>query len=232
MNEFELIERHFARTLAAREDLTLGIGDDAALLAPPVGMLVASTQVTLTDATDHPARLANRLVERAMARMACRAATPRWATLALTLPAVDQDWLAGFADALAACLAAHAVALVGGDTTRGPCTATLAVHGSCEPPACEPPLPAAGDRLLLADVDATQALLLGRQLAGRIVMRACDADLAEAARMFAAGWRLQATLEQSLPVPASEAALLLALAADNEVAATTASALVPVGRLA
>src|SRR5690606_38631450 len=47
-------------------------------------------------------------------------ATPVGFTLALTLPAVDDGWLQGFSDGLAACAADHRINLIGGDTTRGP----------------------------------------------------------------------------------------------------------------
>jgi thiamine-monophosphate kinase len=56
-------------------------------------------------------------------------AAPAWATLALTLPAVDEDWLEGFAAGFAALANAHQVALVGGDTTRGPLTITVQALG-------------------------------------------------------------------------------------------------------
>jgi thiamine-monophosphate kinase len=57
-------------------------------------------------------------------------ATPAWALLALTLPAVDEDWLDGFAQGLGDLAKAHEVALVGGDTTRGPLTITVQVLGT------------------------------------------------------------------------------------------------------
>src|SRR5207244_13065546 len=47
-------------------------------------------------------------------------AAPRWATLAIALPAADGSWLGAFAQGLFALADRYGVDLVGGDTTRGP----------------------------------------------------------------------------------------------------------------
>jgi thiamine-monophosphate kinase len=56
-------------------------------------------------------------------------ATPLWATLALTLPSVRADWLGGFAAGFLDLADEHGVALVGGDTTRGPLTVSVQILG-------------------------------------------------------------------------------------------------------
>jgi len=59
-------------------------------------------------------------------------AKPAWALLALTLPRLDEameDWLEGFAHGFGALAKQHGVALVGGDTTRGPLTITVQLAG-------------------------------------------------------------------------------------------------------
>ncbi len=56
-------------------------------------------------------------------------AEPAWATLALTLPEVDEAWLEGFAAGFAALAGQHQVQLIGGDTTRGPLTVSVQIHG-------------------------------------------------------------------------------------------------------
>ena len=61
--------------------------------------------------------------------LAAMSATPAWASLALTLPTPDPAWTDGFLDGLCALAAQHRVALVGGDTTRGPLSVTLTLHG-------------------------------------------------------------------------------------------------------
>src|SRR2546423_9572312 len=56
-------------------------------------------------------------------------ARPAWALLALTLPDADEGWLAEFAAGFSALAHAHEVALVGGDTTRGPLCVTVQLLG-------------------------------------------------------------------------------------------------------
>ena len=64
--------------------------------------------------------------------LAAMGAKPAWALLALTLPRLDEameDWLEGFAHGFGALAKQHGVALVGGDTTRGPLTITVQLAG-------------------------------------------------------------------------------------------------------
>jgi thiamine-monophosphate kinase len=61
--------------------------------------------------------------------MAAMGAAPAWCTLALTLPAADEGWLAEFSRGLRELALRHRVALIGGDTTRGPLTLTLQILG-------------------------------------------------------------------------------------------------------
>jgi thiamine-monophosphate kinase len=61
--------------------------------------------------------------------IAAMGARPAWALLALTLPEAGEDWLAEFAAGLGGLAREHRVALVGGDTTRGPLCVTVQVLG-------------------------------------------------------------------------------------------------------
>ncbi len=94
-------------------------------------------------------------------------ARPAWALLALTLPEADDGWLAEFAAGLARLARAHNVALVGGDTTRGPLCVTLQLLG-CVPhgAALTRAGGRAGDELFVSgtpgDAGAGLALLEGR----------------------------------------------------------------------
>jgi len=60
---------------------------------------------------------------------AAMGATPAWATLALTMPSVDAPWLERFSAGFLDLADVHGVALVGGDTTRGPLTVSVQVLG-------------------------------------------------------------------------------------------------------
>lgn len=138
MTEFELIERHFTRRGALREDVLQGVGDDGALVAaPPDGSLVLSLD-TLVDGVHFPREFDARFVgHRALAvslsDLAAMGAEPAWALLALTIPAIDEHWLAGFSAGLDALARRFGVALVGGDTARGPLAVSLTLAGTVPP---------------------------------------------------------------------------------------------------
>ncbi len=133
MNEFELIERFFTRPPRSKS-VVLGVGDDAALLAPTPGceiavsvdMLVAGRHF-LADAD--PQRLGHKTLAVNLSDLAAMGATPRWALLAGALPDDDADWLAAFARGFFALADAHGVDVVGGDTTRGPLNLCVTILG-------------------------------------------------------------------------------------------------------
>ncbi len=132
--EFELIERHFTRRGAARNDLRLGVGDDAALALPPAGSDLVFALDTIVENSHFPAGLDARFVgHRVLAvnlsDLAAMGAEPAWALLGLTMPSVDEHWLTGFSAGLDALARRTGVALAGGDSTRGPLTATVALAG-------------------------------------------------------------------------------------------------------
>jgi thiamine-monophosphate kinase len=134
MAEFDLIEIIRARCSVARADVHLGIGDDAAILAPPPGHdLVVSTDTLIAGVHFPPLTTARDLGWKSLAvnlsDLAAMGATPAWALLALTLPEADRTFVDGFAEGFAELAAQHRVALVGGDTTSGPMSVTVVVHG-------------------------------------------------------------------------------------------------------
>jgi thiamine-monophosphate kinase len=134
VGEFALIDEIRRRCSTTRADVTLGIGDDAALLQPPAGSELAVSMDTLVAGVHFPLAttpfdIGWKTLAVNLSDLAAMGAEPAWATLALTLPGSDADWLAQFCDGFAALARTHDVALVGGDTTRGPLTITLTVHG-------------------------------------------------------------------------------------------------------
>jgi len=136
--EFRLIDRIRERTALTRGDVRLGIGDDAALLMVPAGQQLAVAIDTLVEGVHFPHGTPPRDIGwKALAvnlsDLAAMGATPAWALLALTLPQADAACVDGLAEGFAQLAQEHGVALVGGDTTRGPLTVTVAVHGFCAP---------------------------------------------------------------------------------------------------
>jgi thiamine-monophosphate kinase len=131
MGEFELIARYFTRP--ARRS-PLGVGDDCALLQPAPGMQLAVSTDLLVEgrhflATVDPRRLGHKALAVNLSDLAACGARPLAFTLSLSLPQVDEAWLAGFAAGLFALADAHDCELVGGDTTRGPLCINITVFG-------------------------------------------------------------------------------------------------------
>src|SRR5256714_4955871 len=134
LSESALIERYFRACGAQRPDVLAGIGDDAALLAvAPDAELVATTDTLVAGVhfphQSPPASIGHRSLAVNLSDLAAMGARPAWALLALTLPEADEDWLAQFAAGFGALARAHEVALVGGDTTRGPLCVTVQLLG-------------------------------------------------------------------------------------------------------
>ena len=134
LTEFALIDRYFRACGAARGDVRLGVGDDAALLSPVAGQELVAATDTLVAGVHYPepadpASLGHRALAVNLSDLAAMGARPAWALLALTLPRADPAWLAEFAAGLDGLARAHDVALVGGDTTRGPLCVTVTLLG-------------------------------------------------------------------------------------------------------
>lgn len=136
MGEFELIQRYFAAAPCAQggDGVVRGIGDDCALLAlPPAERLAVSTDTLVAGvhfpAVCDPFLLGQRALAVSASDLAAMGATPMAFTLALTLDQANADWLEAFAKGLQQMAAACTLALVGGDTTRGPLSMTLTVFG-------------------------------------------------------------------------------------------------------
>ena len=130
-SEFNLIQQYFSRPTP---DVVLGVGDDCALLQPSANMQLAVSTDSLVAgvhffADADPDLLGWKSLAVNLSDLAAMGATPRWCTLAISLPEIDEDWLARYADGLYRCADAHQIRLVGGDTTRGPLSLTLTVIG-------------------------------------------------------------------------------------------------------
>lgn len=131
MGEFDLIARYFTRPV---RHAALGVGDDCALLAPRPGMQLAISSDMLVEgrhffADVDPEALGHKALAVNLSDLAACGARPLAFTLALSLPRVDEAWLAGFSKGLLALADAHGCELVGGDTTQGPLNICITVFG-------------------------------------------------------------------------------------------------------
>ncbi|MFE0502162.1 thiamine-phosphate kinase [Lysobacter soli] len=136
-HEFDLIER-IRRRVHSRDDVVLGIGDDAALLKVPAGQLLVVAMDTLNAGVHFPddtaaADVGWKSLAVNLSDLAAMGADPAWCTLSLSLPDGDTRWVDGFLDGFLELAHAHDVALVGGDTTRGPLSISVTVHGFVAP---------------------------------------------------------------------------------------------------
>ena len=137
MGEFDLIERYFkapARAMRASDSVSLGIGDDCALLQPTAGMQLAISSDMLVEgrhffADVDPYKLGHKALAVNLSDLAACGAKPLAFTLALSLPKADEAWLAPFSRGLLALAAEHDCALIGGDTTQGPLNICITVFG-------------------------------------------------------------------------------------------------------
>jgi thiamine-monophosphate kinase len=134
VGEFELIARYFAGGFGERDDVALGVGDDAALVRIPAGSELVVAVDTLVAGVHfpqdlEPGHIGYRVLAVNLSDMAAMGAAPAWCTLALTLPRADERWLESFSRGLRELALRHRVALIGGDTTRGPLTLTLQILG-------------------------------------------------------------------------------------------------------
>jgi thiamine-monophosphate kinase len=131
LSEFELIRRFF--THRAR-GATLGVGDDAALVRVRPGSELAVSADMLVEGrhflpSADPALLGHKALAVNLSDMAAMGAKPRWATLAIAIPRVDEKWLGSFARGFMSLATRHSVDLIGGDTTRGPLTLSIQIMG-------------------------------------------------------------------------------------------------------
>jgi thiamine-monophosphate kinase len=131
IGEFDLIARWFTRPVRRA---ALGVGDDCALLTPAPGMQLAVSTDMLVEgrhfvSTVSPQRLGHKALAVNLSDLAACGAKPLAFTLALALPRVDEAFVAGFAAGLFALADAHAIELVGGDTTAGPLNICITVFG-------------------------------------------------------------------------------------------------------
>jgi len=171
-SEFTLIDRYFRRPT---RHTVLGVGDDGAIIRPPAGMeLVVSTDMLvsgthfLPDA--NPEDLGWKTLAVNVSDMAAMGAQPRWAVLAVALPAATESWIEKFARGFFACADEFDIDVVGGDTTKGPRNFCVTIFG--EVPAGQALLRAGarpGDDIWVSGRPGRAALGLAH-LQGRLVL--------------------------------------------------------------
>ncbi len=206
-SEFDLIRRFFTRPT---RHTVLGVGDDAALIAPTPGHELAVSTDLLVEGTHFladaaPQALGWKTLAVNVSDMAAMGALPRWATLAAVLPAPTIDWLDAFSRGFFACADAFDIDLVGGDTTRGPRAFCVTIFGE---------LPAgqalrrdgarAGDAIWVSGTPGRAALglahLQGRTTLAEPLLAACLAALHRPQPRVALGLALRGRASAAIDV--------------------------------
>ncbi len=137
MAEFDLIARIRQRA-TARPDVVLGIGDDAAVVQVPADRQLVICADTLNAGVHFPldtapADIGWKALAVNLSDLAAMGAQPAWCTLSLSTPTDDPEWVDAFLDGFLGLAEHHGIALIGGDTTRGPLSISVTAHGLVEP---------------------------------------------------------------------------------------------------
>jgi len=138
-SEFDIIRQYFTPSSISqtRDDVVLGIGDDAAILdisehhqqhqlVQSVDTLVAGVHFPIETS---PQDIAYKALAVNLSDMAAMGAEPAWFTLAITLPDADEKWLKDFSESLSSISKDYNVQLIGGDTTHGPLCISITING-------------------------------------------------------------------------------------------------------
>jgi len=136
MHEFDLIREYFTWTVE-QSSVVLGVGDDGAICDVESGYQLVTSIDTLIAGVHFPeytsaADIAHKALAVNLSDIAAMGALPKYFTLALTLPEVDQSWLQEFSQSLRKLSEQFGVSLIGGDTTRGSLSITISIIGWVE----------------------------------------------------------------------------------------------------
>lgn len=131
LGEFDLIHRFFTR---APRRAAVGVGDDCAVFGVTPGYQLAVSTDMLVEgrhflSTVSPARLGHKALAVNLSDLAACGARPLAYLLALSMPRVDEVFLAGLSEGLNALADRHGIELIGGDTTAGPLNLCITVMG-------------------------------------------------------------------------------------------------------
>ena len=133
MLEQEVIARYFSQH-SAGASVELGVGDDGAVVRPPDNSKLVMTVDTLNEGTHFysncpPEHLGHKALAVNLSDLAAMGATPLWATLSLSLPAIEHRWLERFSRGLYSLADRYNVRVVGGDLVRGALSISIQATG-------------------------------------------------------------------------------------------------------
>lgn len=134
--EFDAIQKYFSKitNVSKYTDVTLSIGDDAAIVTLPENKeLVICTDTLNIGIHFPPETSAYNIGYKALAvnlsDIAAMGASPKWFTLNISLPELNESWVKDFSQGLADLSKHYDLVLIGGDTTRGPLSISITLAG-------------------------------------------------------------------------------------------------------
>ena len=136
ISEFSIIEKYFSN-IGQSKGVSLGVGDDCAILEIPSDKQLVTSVDTLVEAIHFPSNsspsdIAQRALRVNLSDIAAMGAEPHWFTLALTHQTGNEEWIYRFSKALERDAKKFGCTLVGGDLTAGPLSITIQVLGTVD----------------------------------------------------------------------------------------------------
>jgi len=133
-SEFDLIKAFFEGIGPKSTEVSVGIGDDCAVINIPSDQSLCLSLDTMVAGVHFlhdapPQKIAYRALAAAISDLAAMGAVPSHFTLSLTLPESNSEWLSEFSKGLKVLADEFRFPLVGGDTTKGPLAIGIQVHG-------------------------------------------------------------------------------------------------------
>ncbi len=134
IGEFSLISKYFTKDVKDQR-LVKGIGDDCALLSLSNDELLAITTDTLNEnihffKDEDPFFLGYKSLLVNVSDLASMGALPKYYTLSITLPNSDEEFLDKFSKGLFSLSDKLNMALIGGNTSKGPLSITIEAFGT------------------------------------------------------------------------------------------------------
>ena len=140
LDEYLLIQKYFSNigsAYLAEHNVDNSIGDDASVISPAnntqqINSLDTSIEGVHFSDTMSSEDIAYRSCAVALSDLAACGARPKWYSIALTIPEVDENWLKGYAQGLHTFSEEYRIPLIGGDTTKGNLSITVQVMGEVD----------------------------------------------------------------------------------------------------
>ena len=140
MDEHLLIQKYFSNigsAYLAEHNVEVTVGDDASVVTSQNKTQLINSLDTSIEGVHFldfmsPKDIAYRACAVALSDLAACGAVPKWYSMALTLPKINENWLKDFSQGLHKFSDEYQVPLVGGDTTKGPLSITVQVMGETD----------------------------------------------------------------------------------------------------